>query len=686
MQQPGSLSRIRNIGIIAHIDAGKTTTTERILYYTGATHQIGDVDDGTTTTDWMDQERERGITITSAAITCQWRDHQINIIDTPGHVDFTAEVERSLRVLDGAVVVLDARSGVEPQSEVVWHQADRYRVPRIVFVNKMDRAGADFDAVLADIRETLGATPVVLVFPVGAEDLFEGIVDVLTGDCLRWSDADQGSTPVRSACPEKEKERLAEHRRLLLETLATEDEALLEKVLSGADPAPGEVIPVLRAATIGQRLTPVFCGAALRNKGIQPLLDAIVDLLPSPDEVVPAVGIVPGDGWREERPADPSGPLCALVFKTLTERDRGRLSFLRIYSGAFAEGQEVWNPTRGETERIARLFRMHAAKRSRLERAEAGDIVAVTGLKNTSTGETLTDKAHPLVLEAMEFPEPVVSAALEARGAGDEEKIQYALSKLSGDDPTFRVRIDENTGQTLISGMGELHLEVLEERLVREFNLRVRLGRPQVTYRETIRHSVRSEGLFERTTGGREHFGKVGLHLVPRPRGSGIKFFWAIPDERIPDLYRPIIEQAVRDASESGIQWGYPITDLQVELVDGASHNVNSSELAFRAATLSAFRDGCRRGEPVLLEPIVRLEILVPKEFVGSVVTSIASRGGRLLGTENRETIQILNAEAPLSRMFGYATDLRSASQGRATHSMLFARYDEVEKPGSIAP
>ncbi len=432
MEQRTSLARIRNIGIIAHIDAGKTTTTERILYYTGATHQIGDVDDGTTTTDWMDQERERGITITSAAITCQWREHQINIIDTPGHVDFTAEVERSLRVLDGAVVVLDARGGVEPQSEVVWHQADHYHVPRIVFVNKMDRAGADFEAVLDDIRHTLGASPIVLNFPVGAEDLFDGIIDVLSGTLLRWSEEDQGLEPRRFECPEAERARLANYRNLLLETLATEDEVLLERVLSGIEPTPDEVIPVLRQATLGRRLVPVLCGAALRNKGVQPLLDAIVDLLPSPDEVIPAAGVVPGDGRKEDRPADPGGPLCILVFKTLTERDRGRLSFLRIYSGSIAEGQEVWNPTRNETERIARLFRMHAAKRSRLDAAGAGDIVAVTGLKNTSTGETLTDKGHPLVLEAMDFPEPVVSAALEARAAGDEEKIQFALIEACG--------------------------------------------------------------------------------------------------------------------------------------------------------------------------------------------------------------------------------------------------------------
>ncbi|MBM3287315.1 MAG: elongation factor G [Candidatus Eisenbacteria bacterium] len=684
MQQQDALSLIRNIGIIAHIDAGKTTTTERILFYTGVTHQIGDVDDGTTQTDWMEQERERGITITSAAITCSWRDHQINIIDTPGHVDFTAEVERSLRVLDGAVAVLDARGGVEPQSEVVWRQADRYRVPRIVFVNKMDRAGADFEAVLKDIREKLGAVPVALNFPVGAEDLFDGVVDVLSGDLIRWKSEDGGAGFDRLPCPESEKGRLEYYRGQLFETLATEDERLLERVLDGAELSSAEVIPVLRAATIRQRLVPVLAGAALRNKGIQPVLDAIVDLLPSPREVLPARGTVPGDGRVEDRSADPAGPLCALVFKTATERDRGRLSYLRVYSGRLAEGQEVWNGARGEGERVARLFRMYAAKRQRLDEASAGDIVAATGLKLTSTGETLTDRGHPLVLEAMDFPEPVVSAALEAREAGDEEKIAHALAKLAGDDPTFRVRFDENTGQRLISGMGELHLEILEERLNSEFNLKVRLGRPQVTYRETIRRSVQSEGLFDRATGGREHYGRVVLSIVPRPRGTGLRFFWALPDERIPEIYQRAIERAVTDAAESGIQWGYPITDVQVELMDGSSHEAYSSELAFRSATLSAFRDGCRRGEPILLEPIMQLEILVPKEFVGNVVNLIAARGGRLLGTQLRGDVHILTAEAPLSRMFGYATDLRSSSQGRATHSMLFSRFDAVEAPESF--
>ncbi len=678
------LHRIRNIGIIAHIDAGKTTTTERILYYTGVTHTIGDVDEGTTTTDWMEQEKERGITITSAAVTCYWRDHQINIIDTPGHVDFTAEVERSLRVLDGAIVVLDARSGVEPQSEVVWHQADRYRVPRIVFVNKMDRAGAEFEAVLNDIRETLGASPLVLTFPAGAEDRFDGVIDVRTGKLLRFSDADEGTTVTEHPCPESEAERLAGYRRILFETLATEDEALLEKVLGGGAPSEEEIRPVLRRATIEQRLVPVFAGSALRNKGVQPLLDAVVELLPAPDEVDPARGHVPGGNHLEERRPDPDGPLCALVFKTQTERDRGRLSFLRIYSGTIGEGQAVWSVRHGTFERIAHIFRMHAAKRERMEKAAAGDIVAVTGLKVADTGETLTPKDRPIVLEAMEFPEPVVSAALEARAGAEIDRVMNALSKLAWDDPTFRVRVDESTGQTVISGMGELHLDILEERLEREFNLKVRLGRPQVTYRETIRTAVRSEGHFDRMTAGRQHFGHVVLGIRPRERGSGVRFHWSLPDERIPRIYEPVVAQAVKDACESGIQWGYPITDIQVELIDGASNEQTSSDLAFRAATLSAFRDGCRRADPILLESIVRLEILCPKDFVGNVVNALAARGGRLLGTETREVLQIMKAEAPLSKMFGFATDLRSASQGRATYSMLFDRFDAVEDTSVI--
>ncbi len=683
MPDQPSLHSIRNIGIIAHIDAGKTTTTERILYYTGVTHLIGEVDEGTTTTDWMEQEKERGITITSAAISCVWQSHWINIIDTPGHVDFTAEVERSLRVLDGAVVVLDARSGVEPQSEVVWHQADRYRVPRLVFVNKMDRSGADFEAVLADMRETLGVNPLVLNFPYGAEDLFDGVIDVITGQLLRWSEDDDGISVSAHPCPAGEAERLAEYRKQLHETLATEDEALLEIVLSGAEPPPEMLISVLRQATIRRRVVPVLSGSALKKKGIQPLLDAIVNLLPAPDEVTPARGRVPEDGKFEDRTADIASPLCALVFKTYTEREKGRLSFLRVYSGEMREGQEVWNASRKEPERVAHLFRMHAAKRNRLDRAVAGDIVAVAGLKSTATGETLTAKGHPILLEPMEFPEPVVSASLEARVGSDVEKVMTALQKLAWDDPTFRVRIDENTGQTLISGMGELHLEILEERLNREFDLKVRLGRPQVTYRETIQQEVRSEGRFERTTGGRDHFAHVVLHIMPRSRGTGVRFFWGISDDRIAHLYQPVVERAVLDACESGIQWGYPITDVQVELVDGSQHEANSSELAFRAATLSAFRDGCRGAEPLLLEPIMALEIVVPKDFVGGVVNGLAARGGRLLGTQSRETVQILTGEAPLSRMFGFATDLRSASQGRATYSMLFARFDHVESGDS---
>ena len=683
MAKEDNLSTIRNIGIIAHIDAGKTTTTERILYYTGVTHQIGDVDEGTTQTDWMEQERERGITITSAAITCAWRDHRINIIDTPGHVDFTAEVERSLRVLDGAVVVLDARGGVEPQSEVVWRQADRYRVPRIVFVNKMDRAGADFEAVLDDIRRTLGAVPLVCNFPIGQEDRFEGVVDLLSGDSVRWSPDDRGRTMSRQPIPASERERAARWRKELLESLATEDESLLDLVLSGRDPSRETVSRVLRKATIERRFFPVFCGAAVRDRGIQPLLDAIVDLLPSPEEVAPATGIGP-DGAEQSRSSDPRGPLCCLAFKTVTERERGRLSFLRIYSGTIEEGREVYNANRRETERIVHLFRMHAAKRQRVTAASAGEIVAATGLKSAATGETLCDPDHPIQLESMQFPEPVVSAALEGRGAGDEEKIHLALSRLSGDDPTFRVRIDENTGQTVISGMGELHLDVLEDRLNREFNVKVRMGRPPVTYRETIRRPVESEGSFERTTGGRDHFARVALRIRPLRRGEGLRFVWAEADGQIPALFLPVIEQAVRDGAESGIQYGYPITDIETELIGGAAHEAHSTELAFHAATITAFRDGCRRAEPILLEPIVRLEILVPKEFVGGVVNSLAARGGRMTGTEAGETVHVVTAEAPLSRMFGFATDLRSVSQGRATHSMLFSRFDAVEDPSRI--
>ncbi len=681
MASKDKLSRIRNIGIIAHIDAGKTTTTERVLYYAGASHRMGDVDEGNTTTDWMDQERERGITITSAAITVEWRGHQINIIDTPGHVDFTAEVERSLRVLDGVVVVLCGRGGVEPQSEMVWHQAQRYHVPRLIFVNKMDRLGADFERVLAQIRARLGAVPVPLYIPIGAESQLAGVIDLVRMQAITWSPESQGAQFSSAAIPAPLVATARRYRRQLLEAVAAEDEALLEAFVAEDDLPAAEILRGVRRAVLQDHFVPVFCGAALRNIGIQPLLDGIVDLLPAPDEVAPASGTHPETGALETRPADPRGPFCALVFKTYTvagEGGRSRVSFLRVYSGTLQEGDVVLNPRVAGTERVARVYRAHADKKSRLKEVTAGDICVATGLKLSRTGDTLSDPKHPISLESMRFPEPVVMAALEARVAGEEEKLDFALAHLSADDPTFRVSWDENTGQRIIQGMGELHLEVLEQRLVREFGLKARLGKPQVTYRETITHEAQAEGRFERTTGGREHYGHTLLHVSPTSRGTGIVFVNGVGPEIIPAPFVAVIEQAIRDGSESGIRYGYPVTDTRVELSGGSSDEQRASELAFRNAALAAFREACRQAGPILLEPIVRLELVCPKEFVGAVHQQLAARHGRILGTEVQDELQILRAQAPLSKMFGYATDLRSITQGRGSFTMVFDHYDQV--------
>jgi len=675
------LRKIRNIGVIAHIDAGKTTTTERILFYTGASHRIGEVDEGSTVTDWMDQERERGITITSAAITVEWRGHQINLIDTPGHVDFTAEVERSLRVLDGAVVVLCARGGVEPQSEMVWHQAEHYHVPRLIFVNKMDRVGADFERVLGEIRARLGARPLPLALPIGAESRFSGIVDLLRMQALRWNPEDHGATFDTGPVPPELEELAGRYRRQLLETVAAEDEELLESFLAHEDLELSALRRGVRSGTLQRRFVPVLVGAALRDIGVQPLLDAVVDFLPAPDEVPAARGSDPLTGALEERRVDPQGPLTALVFKTYTtsgEAGRGRVSYLRLYSGTLREGETVHNARLGERERVARVYRAHADKKSRLAEVRAGDICIAVGLKAARTGDTLSDAEHPFVMESMRFPEPVVMASLEAKVAGEEEKIELALAHLSADDPTFQVRLDENTGQRIIRGMGELHLEVLGERLTREFGLKIRLGRPQVTYRETITHTTRAEAKYERATGGREHYGHVVLEVAPLERMSGIVLENALPPDTIPGEFLPAIEQVIRSGSEAGIRYGYPATDIRVRLTGGSTDNSNASEFAFRHAALTAFRDACRRAEPILLEPIMRLEIICPREFLGAVHQQLAARQGKALGTEVQGEVQILRARAPLARMFGYATELRSITQGRASYSMFFDRFDEV--------
>jgi elongation factor G len=681
MAKAAKISNIRNMGFIAHIDAGKTTTTERVLYYTGTSHRLGGVDDGNTTTDWMDQERERGITITSAAITVEWQGCQINIIDTPGHVDFTAEVERCLRVLDGVVVVLCGRGGVEPQSEMVWRQAERYRVPRMIFINKMDRIGADFERVLKEIRETLNANPLPLYMPIGAENRLEGIIDLYHRKAIYWDQDSQGEQYSEREIPADLVEE-AESRRLeLMETIASEDDELLEKFLENEDLEPADFYSGVRQGVIKQAFVPVFTGAALRNVGVQPLMDGIVRFLPDPTDVPSAQGENPETGEIETREADPKAPAAAFVFKTYTnsgDGGGGRTNFIRVYSGRLAEGEFFFNSRLGDKERIARLYRAHADKKSRTKEVSAGDICIATGLKLSRTGDTLTDLEHPLSLEAMKFPEPVVMAALEARTTGDEEKLQLALGRLSQDDPTFQVSIDENTGQTIIRGMGELHLQVLEERLVREFNLKIRLGKPQVTYRETVTLSQSAEYTYQQTTGGRDHFGHVGLTVAPLGRGKGFQFINQLGEDVIPPEYLFAIEQAINDAMGSGIRYGYPILDLEVTLTAGTSHETDASGLAFRNAATTAFREACRNAEPIMLEPIMRLEIICPSEFVGAVHQQIASRRGRIIGSELRDDIQILKALAPLSLMFGYATDLRSGTQGRGSFSMVFELFDKA--------
>ncbi|MCK4412916.1 MAG: elongation factor G [Candidatus Eisenbacteria sp.] len=686
MARKNRLELIRNLGVIAHIDAGKTTTTERMLFYSGASHRLGEVDDGSTVTDWMVQERERGITITAASITVEWRGHQINLIDTPGHVDFTAEVERSLRVLDGVIVVLCGRGGVEPQSEMVWHQAQHYRVPCMVFVNKMDRVGADFERVLDQMRTCLGATPLPLTLPIGAEQRLAGVVDLMAMEAVVWDQESQGREFTRRAIPVEMAAAAAEGRQHLLETVAAEDEELIERFLADEDLAPDDLRRGIRLGVLRRHFVPVYSGAALRNIGVQLLMDGVVDFLPAPHEVPPATGSHPTTGEIEQRPVDPQGPLAALVFKTHTasgEGGRGRISYLRLYSGRLAEGDTVYNPREDRCERVARVYRAHGEKKSRVKEVLAGDIGIAVGLKVSRTGDTLSDPQNPITLESMHFPEPVVMASLEARTAGEEDRIELALTHLAADDPTFQVRWDENTGQRIIKGMGELHLEVLEDRLVREFGLKIRLGKPQVTYRETITTTARAEGEFARMTGGREHYGQTVIAVSPLERGAGIVFRSSLPPGAIPDEYLPAIEEVTRSGAESGIRYGYPATDILVHLVGGATHEVHASDLAYRNAALSAFRDACRHAHPILLQPVMRLEIICPSEFVGAVHQQLAARRGRVLGTEVQGDLQILRARAPLAQMFGYATDLRSITQGRASYSMVFDRFDEVSGGGA---
>jgi len=677
------LERTRNIGIMAHIDAGKTTTTERILYYTGRTYKIGEVDEGSTEMDWMEQEKERGITITAATTTCFWKDHRINIIDTPGHVDFTIEVERSLRVLDGAIAIFDAVNGVEPQSETVWRQADRYRVPRICFINKMDRVGADFYMSVRSIAERLGARPVPIQLPYGREEKFKGVIDLIEMRAIVWEEETLGARYHDEPIPAALLEEARSWREKLLEVVAEEDETLMERYLNGQELSPQEIKQALREGTLALRLTPVLCGAAFRNKGVQPLLDAVIEYLPSPLDLPPVEGVNPRTGERERRFPGEHEPLAALAFKLMSDPFAGHLCFFRVYSGTLRAGTYVYNSTRDTRERIGRLLRMHANKREEIPQVSAGDIAAAVGLKQTRTGDTLCDEDHPILLEAIKFPEPVISVAIEPKTREGQERLSAALHALSNEDPTFQVRLDEETGQTIISGMGELHLEIIVDRLVREFKVEANVGRPQVSYRETITQPVEAEGRFIRQTGGRGQYGHVWLRLEPLPPGSGIEFVNAVVGGAIPKEYIPAVEKGVREAMELGVLAGYPVVDVKVTLFDGSYHEVDSSELAFKIAGSMAVKDGIKRAGPILLEPIMQVDVVTPEEFLGDVIGDLNARRGRILGIEPRVAANIIRAEVPLVEMFGYATDLRSVTQGRATYTMQFAHYEPV--PAQIA-
>src|ERR687883_556935 len=680
-----SLETTRNIGIMAHIDAGKTTTTERILYYTGKTHKIGEVHEGTATMDWMPQEQERGITITSAATTCFWRAHRINIIDTPGHVDFTAEVERSLRVLDGAVAVFDSVAGVEPQSETVWRQADKYRVPRICFVNKMDRIGANFTRTFEQIVTKLGGNPVAIQLPIGAEDKFVGVIDLVKMKAITYKDETMGADYVVSDIPANMLEEAKHYREQLIEKVSEVDDKLLEKYLHGEEITEEEIKAALRKRVISSvrskgeaAFVPVICGSAFKNKGVQPLLDAVVDFLPSPLDVPPIVGIDPrkSEETLVERPAADDAPFAALAFKIMTDPFVGQLCFFRVYSGVLTAGSSVYNATKQRNERIGRLLKMHANKREEIKEVYAGDIAAAVGLKSVSTGDTLCDEKHPIVLESMDFPEPVISLAIEPKTKADQEKLGTGLQKLMAEDPTFRVNTDTQTGQTIIRGMGELHLEIIVDRLKREFNVEATVGKPQVAYKETLTRAADGEGRYVRQTGGRGQYGHAKIHLYPGDPGSGYVFENKITGGVIPKEYIKPVDEGIKEALTRGVLAGYPIDDVRVELYDGGYHDVDSSEMAFKIAGSMAFQDAAKKAKPVLLEPIMRVEVVVPKEHLGDVMGNLSSRRGQIESQEDRGGTQIIQARVPLSEMFGYATDLRSRTQGRATYSMHFDRYE----------
>jgi len=671
------LDKLRNIGIAAHIDAGKTTLTERILFYTGKTHKLGEVHEGTATMDWMEQERERGITITAATTTCQWKDHIINIIDTPGHVDFTVEVERSLRVLDGLIAVFCGVAGVQPQSETVWRQATKYNVPRIIFVNKMDRVGANFFRVVEMIKDRLGVNAVPVQIPIGSEDQFRGVVDLFEMKAIVYHD-DLGIKWEVTEIPDELKDKAKEYRSKLIEAIVELDDELLMKYLEGEEIPVADLKRVLRRATIEGKLYPALCGSAFKNKGIQPLLDAVIDYLPSPLDLPPVKGINPITGEEEIRLVSEDESFAALAFKVMTDPYVGKLTYFRVYSGKLEKGSYVYNSTKGKKERIGRLLQMHANHREDIDAVYVGDIAAAVGLKFTTTGDTLCDENRPIVLEGMTFPEPVISVAIEPKSTEEQDKLSIALQRLAEEDPTFKVTYDEETGQTLIHGMGELHLEIIVDRLKREFKVNANVGKPQVSYRETIRKPVKVEGKYIRQTGGRGQYGHVWLELEPLPRGSGLEFVNKIVGGVIPQQFIPAVEAGIREAADRGVLAGYPVTDLRVTLFDGSYHEVDSSDMAFKIAASQAFKDGVLKGDPVLLEPIMKLEIIVPEEYMGDVIGDLNSRRGRVEKIDFVNNTRVIKALVPLAEVFGYATTLRSLTQGRGIFSMEFSHYEEM--------
>lgn len=679
MARAFSLEKTRNIGIIAHIDAGKTTTTERILFYTGILHKMGEVHEGGATMDWMAQEKERGITITSAATTCHWKNHRINIIDTPGHVDFTVEVERSLKVLDGAVTVLSAKSGVEPQSETVWRQAERYHVPRMVYVNKMDIIGADFYNVLKMMVERLNAHPVAIQIPIGSEDTFQGLIDLIKMKAVIYEE-DYTKEPEFVEIPAEYKEKAEEYRQKMLDSVAETDDELMMKYLEGEELTEEEIKAAIRKATIACEITPVVCGSSYKDKGIQPMLDAVVDYMPAPVDIPAIKGINPDTNEEDKRESSDEEPFAALAFKIMADPFVGKLAFFRVYSGTLNAGSYVFNSTKGKKERIGRILQMHANNRKEIEVVYSGDIAAAVGLKDTTTGDTLCDENHPIILESMEFPDPVISVAVEPKTKADQEKMGIALQKLAEEDPTFRVRTDAETGQTIISGMGELHLDIIVDRMSREFKVDCKVGKPQVAYRETIRKTVKSEGKFVRQSGGKGQYGHCWIELIPQDPGEGFSFESKIVGGAIPKEYIGPIENGIKEAMENGVVAGYPMVDIKAIVYDGSYHEVDSSEMAFKVAGSMAFKAGALKANPVLLEPYVKVEVTVPEEYMGDVIGDLNSRRGRIEGMEPRNGVQVINAFVPLSEMFGYATDLRSKTQGRGNYSMEVSYYDEVPK------